>query len=1511
LLIIPQSIQRSKDGCGYAVALPLTTVSNTSNSIYIFVENHPYIYACLVILLSILTSWQLWKYITECEKFAKLDFIKARLKNPWIVNFASWIFGWLCIAFSGYCVLLFVKIISYIAYMKGELGVELLSLIQLDISIIIFMLFTRNCLTTLTIIIKFIQGTEINWKEYISLIIGFIVLSFLIVSVIGQYYHLNIQIILIVFIIDSIASIIYELNLGLFLSYLKEIIRLPWVKSSLLKLGWKGRLVGLGPLANAGGQNLNQEPVPSNRGSQSTEVQRGRGSQIGQRGQQGQGHFRHQHESKRVIRNSLSPSRITRLPNPNPSIGTAIPLDRFNSKVYTSDYGSCHYYFWTLAPVIRDNYSETELKEFLLVSGLGPEDISSIKLKWEEDKLIMRFQEIIKIVTRDIMDPHGTEKATCKVELLHIDQWGNRTYKALAIKDKDVQLLGKLYHLSVYAEKINPDIILLKVIDGYYQDKTFRGNDTILNQWKAQLSGISSDQPVAPTFEPFITRVDQGVNRLVNDLYGTTPRIRDEKAGMFAKALNEFKDNFIEYAKLKNPNPIGTLRESPLTNPNRSSEVNMKRFLQPDGVNRGPVLNSERGLERGTGDRNSPIIDQVRDAPLRREAISLPDNMNNEPNIRREAISLSDIMNNEPNNNRPVRRMSISDILNNEPNNSRPSSRTSNHVDNEANNNRPSSRISNSDPSNNGSTNNTRSFFAFSFSVDYSNYTEWFTNCIVNLFNNFMHDSLFYIVISFCTIVLLWESLKCIINIILQLCKIILIMSSNIVLYVYSLYKNLKGNNWMGFVFSDKTIFLFIILFLILTLIGYFKNIPLLAIFGGVLFILFLFVSTLYRYHKITGEYVECGALRESVTKINLLLKNYLKLNISDDHICNRVHIFIIVFGYLGVGIMFARLFVPLSNFNNFIINNNEMNNYISLYPWIVITVLLMSLFMIYMDIAIYKKKHDKHNKWYFVIAFFILFLLFLNIIMLIGFPTIYWFYIEYFLYLTLLTEVVCLFIEFNIFIPVMSFLFTDIPLYLSTSVFYNRFMDSLESFELYCYNCIFKNNNIQSKSIKKPIPLHYRNFRGTNLFSKVIHFVVNLFNLSIIYFMRVFPPRFRIIAEPFRYKINYNFTYKSVKSNFVKFSVGLPTAPAPTRYFDGRVDFEVPAYVYDGNDLPVPDVIAPVTENRDLLPQLTDPETVNASLYSWCFLHSELNHKDSDYIKKHLVNPYLERFNYNKGAIVAVYSCIHGYQINEVTKGFADIFKLLACYYAAGIYLRDSVKSGNILSEGVYYHDYNNMDERGEDFAFMHTPLLYRSRSDLGKYDGTNLGRAMNQIRDILEKLGYIVRQGEGGFRIKTYILIGSYTKYMNSKCLEVNGRNIDLREAEFHHKTIITSLERIRDNLINDIRDEWTVPGNVKFRLTYYVNDIFKSFSGLLNMRFNYIKSTVYPPANANPQAVWDSKILNRNFNKWHTYKGFSVGKCLLEQIEEKKRGGGSFFGENEVEIKNTADSYINRWN
>jgi hypothetical protein len=44
---------------------------------------------------------------------------------------------------------------------------------------------------------------------------------------------------------------------------------------------------------------------------------------------------------------------------------------------------------------------------------------------------------------------------------------------------------------------------------------------------------------------------------------------------------------------------------------------------------------------------------------------------------------------------------------------------------------------------------------------------------------------------------------------------------------------------------------------------------------------------------------------------------------------------------------------------------------------------------------------------------------------------------------------------------------------------------------------------------------------------------------------MKVFPSpsQFRNIAEPIRYKINYNSTYKALKgkSNFVKFATGAP----------------------------------------------------------------------------------------------------------------------------------------------------------------------------------------------------------------------------------------------------------------------------------------------------------------------------------------------------------------------------------
>ena len=82
----------------------------------------------------------------------------------------------------------------------------------------------------------------------------------------------------------------------------------------------------------------------------------------------------------------------------------------------------------------------------------------------------MSFQDIIKLFTRDIMDPAGRGTATCKVEVLHIDGLGNRSYKALAMKDDDLKVLRGFYQLSAYVEIINPGIKMVKIIDGSYQD---------------------------------------------------------------------------------------------------------------------------------------------------------------------------------------------------------------------------------------------------------------------------------------------------------------------------------------------------------------------------------------------------------------------------------------------------------------------------------------------------------------------------------------------------------------------------------------------------------------------------------------------------------------------------------------------------------------------------------------------------------------------------------------------------------------------------------------------------------------------------------------------------------------------------------------------------------------------------------------------------------------------------------------------------------------------------------
>jgi hypothetical protein len=800
----------------------LTTASNTDINISEMVHNHPYIFASIVILLSILTSWQLWKYVIECDKYAKLDIIKARLKKPLIVNFANWLFGWLCIAFSSYCTLLFVKIIGYIAYMKGESGVELLSLIQLDISIIIFMVFTRNCLTTLTIIIKIIEETEINWKEYISLIIGFIALSLLIITVIGQYYHFNIQILLIVFIIDSIAFIISELNLVLLLSFLKEIIGVPWVKSGLLKLGWKGRLAGLGSLANAsgplatpGGQSLNQESVPSNREARSSEVQRGRGNQRGrQRVNRGQGSHSHgygrggwSNTIYRAVGRSLSPIRVRPLGiNYN-----AMPFspDPVRSKVSSTTYDICREYYLSFSSYQVRNWPKDSMDKYLLASGLETPDILAIKLKWSEENLIRKYENILKVITRDILDPEEKRRSTSKIELLHVDEFGNQTYKPVAIQQTYYDLVRKLYLLSLYLENINSDLILIKKIAGGRGDPKW-ATEEYWREWKEDLTRSILIEPIDLVIDDLTRPVKSYVDTLIERLRDTTDHKKDELESTFAQCIIEFKQEITDYVHLKNTTPSGTLRLSPLSDPNGepfdmwANQLNGLRIRNalPTAADNPGLESAPVGGGRGSEAQVSPILSSVGNNIFRTvelcESEPESEHSNNDPNISRPTSRMSDYVENEGSVSRPGSRMSNyepsnngsnnnitnnNELNNNSSNNNGLNNNNSNNnefnnnnnnnesynntsasrmsvyalLNNEDNDNisRPANRMSNSDPSNNGSTNNTRSYLGLSFGADYYNEIESFTNCIVSLFNDYMNDPIFYIIISFCSIIVL------------------------------------------------------------------------------------------------------------------------------------------------------------------------------------------------------------------------------------------------------------------------------------------------------------------------------------------------------------------------------------------------------------------------------------------------------------------------------------------------------------------------------------------------------------------------------------------------------------------------------------------------------------------------------------------------------------------------------------------------------------------------------------
>ena len=399
---------------------------------------------------------------------------------------------------------------------------------------------------------------------------------------------------------------------------------------------------------------------------------------------------------------------------------------------------------------------------------------------------------------------------------------------------------------------------------------------------------------------------------------------------------------------------------------------------------------------------------------------------------------------------------------------------------------------------------------------------------------------------------------------------------------------------------------------------------------------------------------------------------------------------------------------------------------------------------------------------------------------MLIGFPNIYGFFIKYFLCLTILTEVICLFteviclfIEFNIFVPVMTFLFTDIPIYLRMNVVYIRLKDSWESFELYCYNCI-KNknsNNIQSKSINKPIPSHYRNFRGTNLISRIGNFLINSF-MIIMKIMKVFPSpsQFRNIAEPIRYKINYNSTYKALKgkSNFVKFATGAP--------FTNIINNEGNVHSGEGvdNQSAVGSVVGysfsswrgfphtgSVEDRQKFI--IKEDSWLNYHRFSplgksWHILDTSLGNDESNRFKnldpwvlynkgsnnagynkiRNSINLYIDGCINKDYGLKMVYSYIHGYQANELTVAFANLWKFAICL---NTYDKLFFKSGQIriaTSEQLYLFLDHSCNKEG---------FFVQNRNYLQRSSGPELFfPTLSILQQELREFGFILSDGDDG---------------------------------------------------------------------------------------------------------------------------------------------------------------------
>ena len=437
-------------------------------------------------------------------------------------------FGWLCIAFLGFSALVCMKGVLLIAHING--WAELLSLVQLDISIIIFMLFTRNCLTTLTIIIQIIEEIEVKWRDYFHLGLGYTI--FLIVMGYPLFDHWF----QIVFIVDLIIYIIYQLEWAIILESLKGIgikITISGGRYKILRV----ILCMVPPITT----DPNALPYRSNPGSLGPAKDR----------------------LSELVKDSV----------PFPSNQSKIPSFGYNPgdlEVRTeSSSNACKKFYESLTPAARKYISPGEGTDILAKSGLDIASQLKIRLEWNRQDRIINYGDLTSLVMQKVMVT-PPNPIPVQFHLLWLPCNSGHEYNQGIALRLSAGGAKHLYAISWYANQLDPGTrLLVKIGEEVNGNKRF--NNWLFREVQPWLtSGTDANLRTLLGFLQYDVRnalTERGiVGKEYDDIYNQVKEKSEKFISSTLEHENYLKKSRIPPVSVQIGGTSGTLGNGPLNN---------------------------------------------------------------------------------------------------------------------------------------------------------------------------------------------------------------------------------------------------------------------------------------------------------------------------------------------------------------------------------------------------------------------------------------------------------------------------------------------------------------------------------------------------------------------------------------------------------------------------------------------------------------------------------------------------------------------------------------------------------------------------------------------------------------------------------------------------------------------------------------------------------------------------------------------------------------------------------